>query len=259
MTDEKVDLVDQWVAKRKPAYPVVILKDKKLEEALGVKGFPTVGVVDPKGVISYAGYSAESAISKAIDGATKGSIWPAKLAKAVGFVRVGDLAKAHAELAKLGEGLDDQEAKARDALRGYVEKTTADELARAKQLAESGRVGSAVAAAEPLARAEPALPSTADAKALIADLAARPGYKVELAGDEAYSEAEQLEQQSEYLDAVAAYKAAAKKAPGTKIADLAKARAEDIVRRGMPGYSKTCNKCQQAKKACEKHAKPVKL
>lgn len=259
VTDEKVDLVDAWVAKRKPAYPVVILKDRKLEEALGVQGFPTVGVVDPAGTIAYAGYSPGSVLSKAIDGATKGSIWPAKLAKAVGFVRVGDLPKAHAELAKLGDGLGPEEQKARESLQAHVTATLTGEIARARKLVEEGRVAAAVAAVEPIAKAEPEVPASADAKALLAELAALPTYKLELSGGEAYAEAEALEQEREYLDAVDAYKSVVKKAPGTKIAGLAKARVEDLVRRGLPGYSKNCLKCRQATKACEKHAKPVKL
>ena len=41
VTDEEPHIVDRWFAKKQPTYPIVILKDKTFEQALGVKFFPT--------------------------------------------------------------------------------------------------------------------------------------------------------------------------------------------------------------------------
>jgi hypothetical protein len=114
-------------------------------------------------------------------------------------------------------------------------------------------------AIEKLAAAEPALPATADAKALLAELEALPTYKLEISGGELFAEANALEEDREYLDAIAGYKAVVKKAPGTKIAAAAEERMKDIVDKGLPGLSKNCGKCRDARKACPKHAKAVKL
>ncbi len=50
-----------------------------------------------------------------------------------------------------------------------------------------------------------------------------------------------------------------KKATGTNIGAVALSRAESLMRSRLPGYEPVCPKCMKVKKACEKHAKHVKL
>src|SRR5688572_27350437 len=102
VTDEDPAIVEKWLGKMKtkPSYPIAILADGKLEQALGVQAFPTQGVIDPTGTITFAGHGGESELSKALADATKGGIWPKKLDKIVAMIRGGDHAKAYAELQK---------------------------------------------------------------------------------------------------------------------------------------------------------------
>ena len=82
MTDEETKLVDEFVGKRKPTYPIVILKGNALETALGVAHFPFNGVIDTEGKLVYAGDSPESTLGKVMKNAKPGSPWPKKLVKA---------------------------------------------------------------------------------------------------------------------------------------------------------------------------------
>ena len=103
------------------------------------------------------------------------------------------------------------------------------------------------------------MPATETAQKLIADIKTTPNFDAEIKGGALYASAMQLEEEEAYAEAFQAFKDIAKKAPGTKIAVVATGRAQQLMIKGMPGYEKACEKCQKGKKACEKHAKTVKL
>jgi hypothetical protein len=93
----------------------------------------------------------------------------------------------------------------------------------------------------------------------VEEMKALPRFDDEMKGGELYASAVEKEDEHEYLDAVNALKNVDKKFEGTKIAALAMERARELVDRGMPGYAPTCEKCKKRRKACDKHAKTVKL
>jgi hypothetical protein len=259
ITDEAVDIVDKWIAtKKKTGYPIVIL-DGQLEKVLGVAHFPYTGVIDPEGNLTYAGDNPEGAIKRCMKGTKPGSIWPKKLLAAAMLLRNGKLGEAWAELQTLKAGLDDREQKVRDNFSAYVSGASADTVKEAQELFKKDLIFAAMTKVEPIANAKPELPATPDAVKLVAELKAVPKFDAEMKGGESYAGALAKEGNQEYLDAVNEMKKVIKTSEGTKIADVALKHAQDLVSHGMPGYAPACEKCQKQKKACEKHAKPVKL
>jgi cytochrome c5 len=94
---------------------------------------------------------------------------------------------------------------------------------------------------------------------LIAEIKAVPTYELEMKGGELFAAAAAKADAEDYIAAVNAYKDVMKKTEGSKIAGVAKEQAEKLISKGMPGFETSCEKCHKAKKACEKHAKPMKL
>jgi len=261
VTDEEVEVVDKWVASRKKTgYPIAILGGE-LEEFLGVPHFPFSGVLDPEGKIAYAGDSPESALKKALKAAKPGSIWPKRLLPSAALLRTGKTGEAWATLQELraAGGLDDAEQKTLDRFSVHVTAASADAVKAANELFKKDLLYLALQRLEPIAASKPPLPSAEEAKKLLEEIRAVPAIDAELKGGEVYAAGLAKEEEREFLDAVLAYKDVAKKFAGTRIAGAAQKRAEHLVGRGMPGYQKACEKCQEAKKACEKHAKTVKL
>jgi hypothetical protein len=260
VTDEKTELVDAFVAKRKPTYPIVILKTDALEKALKVPHFPFNGVIDPTGTLSYAGDSPQGALGDAMKVAKPGPIWPKKLLPAAQALRAQDLdgAWAQLELVAKDAALDARDTAVLGRFRAFVERSVADQLDAAKKSADAGFVYDAVQVLTPLAAAK-ALPARADAEQRLADLRALPKFDLELKGGEAFVAAAKLESSGEFSDAFDAFKGLSKKYAAAKIGPLAFARAKSLVDRGLPGYKSTCPKCQAARKACAKHAEDVKL
>jgi hypothetical protein len=226
-----------------------------------VAHFPFTGVIGPDGNLSYAGDSPETAIKAGMKGAKPGSIWPKKLMAAATALRNGKLGDAWTELQTLKAGLDDREQKVRDGFTAYVTESSSDAVKQAQDLFKKDMIWLAMKKAGPIADAKPELPATPDAVKLVADMKAVAKFDDEMKGGEMYSAAIAKEDSNEYLDAVNALKDVIKKSEGTKIAEVARKHAQDIIDHGMVGYSPTCPKCNEGKtkKACAKHAKPVKL
>lgn len=261
VTDEDSKLVDAFVAKRKPTYPVVILKSNALESALGVPHFPFNGVIDTEGKLVYAGDSPESTIGKVMKNAKGGSPWPKKLVKASLALRNGAFGEAWAELQTVGKdtSLDDREKQVLERFEAYVQSNVTDDFAAAKKESSGGLIYRAVQRLEPLAAAKPPLPVSEEATALLTELKGTPKFDDEMKGGEAFNSADAKEDAGDYLAAFNAFKDIAKKYSEARIGSVATGRAKSILDRGMPGYAPACPKCQEAKKACPKHLKPVKL
>ena len=261
VTDEDTKLVDEFVAKFKPTYPVVSTKTTALETALGVAHFPYHGVIDPEGKLAYSGDSPESTLGKAMKVAKPGSPWPKKLVKASQALRESRLGAAWTELQLVAKdgALDEREKQVLERFQAYVEGCVADDLAAAKKESGAGMILRATRRLERLVAVEPPLPVSEEAAKLFAELKAVPRYADELKGGEAFDAADAKEDAQDYLAAFTSFKELAKKYDDTRIGALANGRAKSILDRGMAGYAPACPKCQTAKKACEKHAKPLKL
>jgi hypothetical protein len=266
VTDEEPSIVDPWVKRVKPGYPMAILKRETLESVLKVDAFPCEAVIDTEGKIAYSdGYGRKGsggALSAAMKKATKGPLWPKKLAKVSDLIATGQLDKSYAELKKAQAGADEftpEEKAAFDKLQAFLEGAAAEAHTEGRALLDAGYVLNARTRIEPFAKAEPPFPATADCVKLLAELEAVPEYKAELKAGEKYLEAQELERAGEYLDAFKAYKAIVNGFEATKMAGIARTEAEQLITEGKPGYDRNCQDCRAAKRACADHAEKVKL
>jgi hypothetical protein len=261
VTDEAPEVVEQWLARAKPTYPIAIAGGA-FERQISVPHFPYSAVVGPDGNLVYAGDSGggEGALDTALGKSKKQGLWPKTLGK-VTKLMTGDPVKAYAELKKLLDGgkVTEPEKPYVDGFVAYLEGRAQTALADAKSFRDKGHVFKAARAIEAFSAAPVAFPSTADSQAFLKELQALPEFKKEFAGGEAYAAAERLEKDSEFEDAFEAYKSVSKKFAGTKIGDNARAQAERLRSEGMPGFESACESCMRAKKACDKHKKDVKL
>lgn len=260
MTDEKESLVDAWVAKYKPEYPIAILKSGKVEDAIGVKFFPTAAVVDPEGLITFSGSAGliSSPLKAAMKKAEKKPLFPKALAKTRKLLKDEKLGDAYEEFLDIdSNGSDPMIAGYRSMLEIRID----SEVSSAKKFVKAGLYYRAIALAEPIAEIASELSSVAEAKTLLTELQASEDLDEELKGGRGYQKGEDLEAEGEYLDAVKAYRKVyrTKKYTGTKIAAAAEARARYLVDKGKPGYSSSCSACRRKKRACTKHAKKVDL
>jgi hypothetical protein len=261
VTDENVDIVDKWiVTKKKTGYPIAILNGE-LEKVLGVPHFPFAGVLDPDGKLSYSGDSPEAALKKAMKAAKPGSVWTKKLLPVAQAVRAGKLGESWAELQsiKSAGGLEGRDQTLAERFEKFITDTSSSAVKSASDVAKKDFVYLAVTKAEGIAKAKPPLPASESAPKLLDELKASPTYEAEMKGGEAYAAGLAKEDAREYIQAIDAYREVVKKYEGSKIAAVATKEAQDIIARGLPGYAPACEKCQTLKKACEKHAKTVKL
>lgn len=263
MTDEPASLVDAWVAQHKPDYPIAILPDGKLEDAIGLRFFPYVSVIAPGGTIAYAGDSRsyDKALETSLERSEKGPASPKIVAKAAKLLAQEKLDKAYAELMGLLEkgDLSDSDLAAVEHFREFLERQSTLALKSAREAQSAGFVYRALEYVRSYAEAEPAFPVTEDCRALITELEAVPDFKKELKGGEAYAEAQVLYREREYTDAAVALKAIYRKYKGTRISEKAYEFASVIIDKGYPGKRSDCTKCRQAKRACARHAEEVEL
>jgi len=263
VTDEKPELVDKWMADVQPTYPVVILGSGDFESFLEVKFFPTAAVITPEGELSFSGSSSEVAgpLSEAMSRAKKGSLWPKSLSKVVKALEAGKTDAAYGALLKLLDGgkLGEADGTIAGQFRSYLEGQAALAHEAGRKLLDEGFAWRAAGKVELYAEAKTPFPASADCAALLAEIAALPSFKKEMKGGELFAEAEALLDERDYTAAIKAWVSITKKCKGTRIAEHARARAAELARKGMAGYKSTCERCQQAKQACSKHAETVKL
>jgi hypothetical protein len=261
VTDESPELVEAWIARVKPKYPIAIAGGA-FDKQIGVPHYPYSAVIGPDGNIAYAGDSGggEGRIDDSMARSKKGGLWPKSLSK-ITKVMMGDPVKAYDELKKLQAGgkVGETDKPFVDDFVAFLEDTAKSAFDEATGLKDKGFVWKAVKKVEPFSKAPTAFPTTADSAALLKELEALPDYKKELAGGEAYAEAEALEGEMEYGDAFEAYKSISKKHAGTRIAENAHAQAERILKEGLPGFEDACESCSRTKRACDKHKQDVKL
>jgi hypothetical protein len=260
VTNEDPELVDAFVQTYQPTYPIVITGNEKFDKVLGVKGFPTEAVMDPKGDLVYSGYSAGSALKGAMAKAKRGSLYPKKLGKAMKQLRAGDIPASYAEVKKLAAGTMDEElASWVNRFAATLEQRATDDLAAARKLAEEGRVYQAHTLVASYKEAKVAFPNAQEAHGFLAEVEALPLFKDEMKAGPLYAGATGHDKDHNYLDAIAAYKKVYKKYPDTQAGSMARQRVEEIVEQGLPGYERSCNLCRQFRKACDRHLEKVKM
>jgi hypothetical protein len=263
VTDEPAELVAKWIARAKPTYPVAILKNAdKIEEFLGVQGFPSAGVVGPDGLVTFAGLSwnADNALDKAHDKAKKTPLWPKSLGKVAKLASENGPA-AYAEIKKLiaAAQLPAPDQKVAESFRDYLEARAAAALAEARAEQKDGFIARASARLTPIANADPPFPATGECAQLLKELQALPEYKKEVAGGAEYDAVEELLEKGKFLEAIEKYKAIGKKYAGTHIAENAMKDARHMFSDGLAGYEPACPDCQKKRRACDRHEKEVKL
>lgn len=263
MTDEKQSTVDAWYAKAQPKYPIAILKNKDFENALGVRFFPTAGVIAPDGKLIYAGSagSKDSPLKEALSDAVKAPLFPSKLSKVQSQLAEGDLEKAWAEVVKLQEkaGGDAELDRWTERFAETISAEALQSFEQAKARAADGLYYQAVELVEPLVEAKTPFPVSEQAGEWLRQLEAEPSYDDEIKAGGMHAKAVESEQEGEYTDACKAYIKVAKKYPDTRLAEAALERAQTLVDRGWPGYDGDCKACKSAKRACKKHEDTVKF
>lgn len=266
MTDESPDLVRKWLASAKPEYPVAILKPesaKQLEGFVNLQGFPTAAIIDPNGLVSFAGFSFDSgkALENAQAEATKSPLWPKSLAKVNGLLGKEEPQKAYAELVKLidAKTLSADDQRIAEGFRAYLEGQASQALTESRAYQKDGFIALASTRLEPYANASPPFPASAECATLLKELQALPDFKKELSGGAEYDAVEELLGKHKYLEAIQKYAAIGKKYAGTRIGENATKIAKQMVADGMAGFQATCMECKKKSRACEKHEKEVKL
>jgi len=230
VTDESPELVDGWVRKYKPAYPIVILKNPEFEDSLGVKFFPTAAVIGPDGNLDYAGSAGakSSPVSKALK-RTKGTYWPKSLGKARKAWWEGEFGKSYAAVASVVEKgkLKGAEAERVEALLEWMKEYANGKVAEASQLAADGWVYRAMVTLSDIADSKVELPCQEECQKLLDELEARPDFKREMKAGEAFEEAAYLEKTNP-RKAIEEFQSVAKKYKGLQIAEHAAVRAAKL-------------------------------
>jgi len=261
VTDEPASLVIPWMQKNEVTHPVVILKDGKLEDAIGVSSFPTSAVYlnfeqQWKGHPAGMG----GALGKAQKAGRKGSLYPKKLAKVTKLIDKHEPLKAYQALLKLQPKLTGEDADWAERFQTHLLSMCERDFKAAKTAVETGFWLKAVSLAQPYLGKDTPFPGAPETGKLIFEILERPSYAKEAKGGEMFVEAKQLEGEYAYEDAVTAYKSILKKCPDTEIAKHAKSRAESLIEAGRPGYKSSCQQCVRNRlKACDKHYKQMKV
>jgi hypothetical protein len=263
VTNEKESLVDAWVAKNNPGYPIVILANEEIENALQVRAFPAAGVVDSKGMITYAGsgHGYSSALKKALSKATKGTVIPKaldKVSKALDDNEVGlayDLLADHLSSGKL-EGKDLSMARK---LSTYLESEAEEALEDAKEDLADGWIYRAHELIRGQAESKTGFPNAVELQAMIVEIKGATGFEAEMKGGKMYAEVESLLTELEYVKAVKSYRQIYSKYKESAIAEHARSAAAKLVDDRMTGMKDSCQKCSRKGRACSKHFEDVKL
>ena len=262
MTDEPAELVDAWVAKNKPDYPIAIVGSGQLNKQLRVEFYPFGAVINPSGTLTYSGSlrGIEDPLDEALSHATKGPVWPKALDKPTKWMQEGQLDRSYAEVQKLLEGgkLEGGDLAQTEFFRTFLEGRASAALTEASELQET-RVYRAVQLIEPFAEAEPPFPATAACQDLLAALEALPDFKREIKGGELYQEALEARSGGEYTDAFKKLKTVYRKYEGTRIAAHSLEAARELMESRLTGFQAHCSGCKQQKRACKKHHEEVEL
>jgi hypothetical protein len=135
VTNEAEGVVKKWIDEKKATYAIAIVEGKAIDEAYGVKGFPSSYLVSAQGEIVWIGHPAnlpEADLEAALERAVVIPKLPEKYGAISADLAKKNYGKAHAALVKeLAKGANEALAKAKDA----IERLAADRLLRAETAA----------------------------------------------------------------------------------------------------------------------------
>lgn len=261
VTDEPAELVDAYVQEFKPTYPIVIEQGGRSARALGVNGYPTAFLVDPKGTVVWTGHPAgldEATLQSALKGARPPAVrLPAQLKPLERLIERGEHGKvwesARAMLA--GGDLDAEAKQTAEELVAGIETAAQELFADAERRLAAREYFEAVQALEPLAKAYRGVHRWAEAEAKLAELQADPAIKKAIKGGEQLAKARELDRAKDYEKAWAIYRTVAREHAGSQPGDAAAARMREIDEQGLFGFDAACDVCRQQGRACAKHKK----
>lgn len=263
VTDEAEGLVDRWVEENEPGFPIVILANSSVEDAIGVQFFPTAAVVGPDGVITYSGSAGaySKSLKEALAGAEKGSLIPKALSKVEDALKENDHAGAYEEVVEELEGgkLEGRELAWARKLKDWLEGLAVDDLAAGRALVEEGYLFRAFMKLDPYREIDAAYPNRGEIVAFLEELEGRDEFQAEMKGGELFEEVDELMREWEFVKAIKVCRKVYKKYPDSQIALKARAFAEEVVAEGLPGAKPTCDKCRRKRRACSKHEESVRL
>lgn len=251
------------MATHKPQFPVVVTSNDNFEIALGVKAVPTAAVMDTQGNLAYTDGlgrgSAKSILAEQLKKAD-GPLIPKALTKVQTAHSRGGVAEAFVALEKAKSGKLDQEALAWvDRYETALEQSIEDTLRSAQTNVDTGLIFLAIEALEPLADSKLEFPGKQEISTLFGELQETPELANEIKAAKYYKLALESIRSREYADSVKSLKKVYTKYEGTKLSEVARQKAVELVESGMPGYRSGCTTCRQARSACEKHTESIKL
>ena len=259
MSDENKQTLEPYIKANGIKYPVASDPKDITGQNYKADGIPHAFLIGGKGTILWRGHPAS--VQGPLQEALKGlllyfdrTLGPAfkDVEKALKKSKYGEAQKALKKLVdggKLGAtDLTDAQATQAD-----LDRLAADRQAEAAGLLEQGEVYGAHAAYEDLAKAfdgtETGDKAEAEAKRIKSDKALKP----ELEAGEGLAKGKKCEDAKAYQQAFSAYKKVVSGHKGTKAADTAKARMQQLVDSGKLYYRQDCAQCRQAGKACKGH------
>jgi len=260
ITDEPPEVVEDWIRRFRPRFPIAVTANRNFEAAVHLKYHPTSVVVDPEGFISYVGDlgGATAPLNDAQRQSDNDPLFPKKLSKVRDEFHDGERGDAWQGLDKLaGSRIDEETAAWVEEYRAVIERHVADDFAAAKRLDEEGLVYAAVQLVEEVADSD--IPVAAEISAWLAELEQSPTYELEMKAGPTWVDAQDHETEFDFVDAIKDYKRLVKKYEGTRVAEVAAARMQQIVDDGLPGFQPACRTCQRKERACETHLEEVKL
>lgn len=261
MTDEPANLVEAWIAANNVTHPVVILPDGKLEKVIGVSGFPTSAVFLDK-QLQWKGHpsSSSGALSSAQKDGRTDSVYPKKLGKVIKAWNKGDKTKALQDLYKVMPKLEGADLDWASRMDDFMKNESAKAFQLSSEAMEAGYWFRGVELAQPYLGKGSEYPRVEETRAHLAMMQEKPGYSKEIKGGELFRDAQIMEREREYLEAVKTYKKIMKKSADTAIAGHAEMAATKLIDGYKPGFKSTCPKCdRKSHAACAKHRENVKL
>ena len=113
VSDESFDLIDGYVEKHGVEFPIARLASGEFETAIGVEGFPTSAILNPKGELAWKGHpaSADGPLSKHMKGSRRTALLPKEFSgieKSLDKERKS-LDKERSEVARLARSLNERD------------------------------------------------------------------------------------------------------------------------------------------------------
>lgn len=259
VSDESFDLIDGYVEKHGIEFPIARLASGEFETAIGVSGFPTSAILNPKGELAWKGHpgSADGPLSKHMKGSKRTALLPKEFAGIEKALDKEDYPSAYEELNEfLGDAQLAPESKvAAEALVKYIDASANRLWTKGSAALEEGDYYTASLAFADLAENYEGIGSADEAAAKVAEFKKDKAIGNEIKGGAKLLSVAELTDEYEFDKAYKAYRSLAKKYKETRTGERAQAKADELKSNGMLGYEKNCQSCRNGRKACARHSK----